>query len=99
MVNNKVQGQSDFILMEDVELRVREGGRDSTRRKEQRTVHAFCIGEVLSFDEDEYSLPKGLIEVTYNPFIHDSFVIKRSGKPIFEARIAVLIDERLFVIR
>lgn len=99
MVNNKVQGQSDFVLMENVELRVREGGNKRAKETGQRNVHAFCIGTILSFEPDEYKIPKNMIEIDYNPFDHESFVVKSTQKPIYEARLALLIDEQLWVLK
>lgn len=97
MISNKVVKHTDFVVLEDVELRVREGGRLRARKEGQRNVHAYAIGKLITFDKSAVRVTGNFIEITYNPFKHDSFVIKKTGKPIYEASFAVLTDEKLFV--
>lgn len=84
----------DSIILKNVELRVRPGGKQKARIQGQRNVHAFCIGtEVGEMDQTD------LVEVTYIPFVHDSFVIKDSQAPIFTSALAILKDSKLYVPR
>jgi hypothetical protein len=96
MVKNKVLGQADFILMQNVELRVREGGNQKVTETGQRNVHAFCIGDILSTSHDDYKLPKNLVQITYNPHDHFNFIIKKTGKSIFDAKYVVLYNNQMW---
>jgi hypothetical protein len=97
MISNKVVKHTNFIVLEDVEFRVREGGRIRARKDGQRNVHAFAIGTLITYDKQTVKVTGKFIEITYDPFKHESFIVKKTGKPIYEASFAVLIDEKLFV--
>jgi hypothetical protein len=54
------------------------------RREGKKNVHAFAVGEV--------SLRNGLAtfkgrDVTYNPYVNDTFVFKDTGEPVTDAHV------------
>lgn len=92
---NKVIKIVDSIILQNVEFRVRKGGRARAVKEGQRNVHAFCVGYELN---KSYLInKKDLLELTYNPFKNTSFVFKNSGEAIYKSNIAVLQENRLFV--
>lgn len=101
---NKVILHADYVKLGDVEFRVRPGGKQRVRDEKSKNVHAFVIGNLIDYCEfpceeipDE---PNDMI-VTYNPYKHDSFVIKSTEEPIYHAEEVDMINSKnkLFVIR
>lgn len=83
-----VVAHADYVLLDDVEFRVREGGREKVNLEKRKNVHAFVIGNLLDFCEHPCeNLPEEPDRpvVTYNPYRHDSFVVKKTGEPIYYA--------------
>lgn len=95
---------ADFVKLEDVEFRVRKGGRERVNMEKRKNVHAFVIGTLIGFCEhpcqDMPEEPSAPI-ATYNPYFHDSFVIKGQGTPIFTAKEVDLINgnNKIFIIQ
>ena len=94
---------ADYVKLKDVEFRVRKGGREKVNVEKRKNVHAFVIGTLVDFCQhpcDE--LPKGSdgLVVTYNPYKHDSFVIKDGEIPVYNANEVDLINlkEKIFII-
>lgn len=87
----------DYIKLRDVEFRVRPGGREKVNLEKRKNVHAFVIGNVVDFCEYPCeSLPEevdGKI-ITYNPYIHKSFVVKDTDEPIFNAEEISMINRK-----
>jgi hypothetical protein len=101
--NNLVVLHADYVKLEDVEFRVRQGGMEKVRQEKSKNVHAFVIGTLVDFCDypcdDIPEEPTGDI-VTYNPYKHDSFVYRETDEPVFNAKEVDLINSKnkLFVI-
>lgn len=61
----------------DARFVVREGGRQRVLREKRKSVHAFVRGRWAEFVSDEGR------EVTYNPYLYESFVRRATQEPIF----------------
>lgn len=86
--NGIVVGHADYVKLYDVEFRVREGGKEKVRSEKRKNVHAFVIGELQDFCVfpcDDIPEPDSSDVVTYNPYKYDSFVIKDTEEPIYNA--------------
>jgi hypothetical protein len=94
---------ADFVKLEDVEFRVRKGGRERVNLEKSKNVHAFVIGTLVDYCQYPCdSIPKepsGDI-VTYNPYKYDSFVYKQTEEPVFQANEVDMINSRnkIFII-
>jgi len=93
----------DYVKLKNVEFRVRTGGKETVRTKKQKNVHAFVIGTLLDYCEYPCeNLPEEPIGdvVTYNPYKHDSFVIKSTEQPVFNANSVEMINSKnkIFII-
>lgn len=75
------------IRLSNVTLVVQKAGRERVRREKRKTVHAFVRGTWETFVSDQ-----GL-GVTYNPYLHESFVMRETGEPIYKADALVGIVE------
>lgn len=94
---------ADFVKLRDVEFRVRKGGRAKVNVEKRKNVHAFVIGTLVDFCQhpcdDLPSSSDGMV-VTYNPYKHDSFVIKNTEDPVYDANEVDLINlkDKIFII-
>lgn len=91
---DKVILHADVVKLRDVEFRVRKGGKEKVRVEKNKNVHAFVIGTLTDFCEfpcDEINEPQGTV-VTYNPYKYDSFVIKNTEEPIYNAKSVEMVN-------
>jgi len=87
--DGKVIMYADKVKLKDCEFRVREGGRERVRDEKRKNVHAFVIGNLMGYCEfpcENLKPPRVGSIITYNPYLHDSFVVKETGEPIYEAK-------------
>jgi len=93
--NNKIILHSDYVKLENVEFRVRLGGKDRVRSEKQKNVHAFVIGTLMDYCEFPCeNLPEEPNNniVTYNPYKYNSYVMKDTEEPIFHANEVEMIN-------
>lgn len=94
---------ADYVKLENVEFRVRPGGKEKVRQDKSKNVHAFVIGELIDYCQypcdNIPEEPTGEI-VTYNPYKHDSFVYLETEEPVFNAIEVDMINSKnkIFVI-
>lgn len=99
--NNIVIMHADMVKLKNVEFRVREGGKEKVRLEKSKNVHAFVIGELIDFCEypcGDMKEPSGIV-VTYNPYKFDSFVIKKTEEPVYNAREVEMVNlkDKIFI--
>jgi hypothetical protein len=93
----------DYLKLKDVEFRVRVGGKEKVRKEKSKNVHAFVIGILEDFCEypceEMPEEPVGEI-ITYNPYLYDSFVFRKTKEPVYNANEVVMINSKnkIFVI-
>jgi hypothetical protein len=83
-----VIGYDTDILLSDVTFKVQQGGKERVRREMKKNVHAGVVGKIQSTGGDYNTT--GWTLVTYNPYKNDTFVEYKTGKPIHNAREAIL---------
>ena len=93
---------ADSVTLKDVEFRVRKGGREKVNTEKKKNVHAFVIGTLVDFCQypcEELPSEFNGEVVTYNPYKHDSFVIKSTDEPVFNAKEVHLINlkDKIFI--
>ena len=94
---------SDYVKLEDVEFRVRQGGRERVIREKSKNVHSFVIGTLMDYCEFPCeNLPEEPNNniVTYNPYKYNSYVMKDTEEPIFHADEVEMINlkDKIFII-
>lgn len=77
----------DEVIIRDAVFAVGEKSRDRVRREQKKNVHAVVRGERA--DEMVVDESTG-VEVTYNPYQYDEFVIVETEEEVFEAEWAVV---------
>ncbi len=101
--NGIVVFHADYLKLKDVEFRVRVGGKEKVRKEKSKNVHAFVIGILEYFCEypceEMPEEPVGEI-ITYNPYLYDSFVFRKTKEPVYNANEVVMINlkNKIFVI-
>jgi len=101
--NGIVVFHADYLKLKDVEFRVRVGGKEKVRKEKSKNVHAFVIGVLEDFCEypceETPKEPVGEI-ITYNPYLYDSFVFRKTKEPVYNANEVVMINSKnkIFVI-
>lgn len=95
---------ADYVKLKDVEFRVRKGGLERVRKEKTKNVHAFVIGTLEDYCEypclDLPNPPNDFV-ITYNPYKHQTFVIKSTGEPIFDAQEVDMINneyDKIFLV-
>lgn len=101
---SKVIMHADYVKLGDVEFRVRKGGKEKVRDEKRKNVHAFVIGNLLEYCEypcGNMPDPPSNMIVTYNPYKHDSFVIKSTDEPVYNANEVDMINlkNKLFIVK
>lgn len=100
----KVIGHADAVIMESVDFKVSENGRQRVLKEKKKNVHAFVEGDLLAvrgiseFNNSRimYSVPAWPLSVyrgdgvTYNPYKYNSFVYSDTKAPIASASRVVL---------
>lgn len=83
----RVIGHTQYITLENVRFIVSEPGRQRVIRTKRKNVHAVVRGTLQS---PLYFYPQTGPQrlVTYNPYLYDSFVIRKTLEPIREAMYA-----------
>ena len=89
--------KADYLRLSDVEFRVRQGGRDKVLNDKRKNVHSFVIGYLVDYCSypcaDIPSEPNNNI-VTYNPYKYNSFVMKDTEEPIYQAGVVKMINSK-----
>lgn len=89
----RVYGHRNEICVADAQLVVRKTGRDKVRAERKKNVHAFVRG--WEFVRDQYNWPADMNEndtferITYNPYVNDTFIMRRNGQPVTHADLVV----------
>lgn len=94
----RVIGYATEVVLENVELKVSQSGRERVLKEKAKNVHAGLVGYLacatpwiskkpLGFQDltdDEAEV--GFQCATYNPYKYDSFVLYPSERPVFKAQ-------------
>jgi hypothetical protein len=94
---NKLIAHADHIKLNDVEFRVRPGGRARVLEDKRKNVHAFVIGTLLEYCKYPCeSLPNETNNniVTYDPYKYSSYVMKDTKEPIYNVGEVEMINSR-----
>ena len=97
-LGSKVVLYTDYVKLKDVEFRVRAGGREKVRAEKSKNVHAFVIGNIVDYSlpGEEIPTPTLPVEVTYNPYIYNNFVVKSSEEELFNADEVEMIKRKVY---
>jgi hypothetical protein len=74
------------LNLKDANFVIQKGGQARVRREGKKYVHAFVTGTLT----DEQI--KAFVGVTYNPYIHDTFIVRVTNRPVREANVVEFTD-------
>ena len=81
------------VLLADAQFVVSAAGRERVRRRRQREVHAGAVGTRLAPDADHVGSWE---RVTYNPYLHDGFVLRSDSTPVNTASYVLMRGGKCF---
>jgi hypothetical protein len=94
---NRLITHADYIKLNDIEFRVRQGGREKVIKEKRKNVHSFVIGTLMDYCkypcESLPSEPNSHI-VTYDPYKYNSYVMKDTQEPIYKTGEVEMINSR-----
>lgn len=88
---------STNIKMYDCKFKVSKKGRERVIKEQKKNVHAGVVGTVIAtstFDIDDKLA--NLTELTYNPYLYDSFIVKNSKQKVVSAEIVYLLNKKIY---
>lgn len=87
------------VALTDVTFAVQPAGLARYRKLGQKNVHAFVRGTVVGTNGvQEQPKKRGMREAYYNPSCTDTFVDRQSGKPLYKARAAYMVGNKVYYI-
>jgi hypothetical protein len=78
----KVIARKYILTLSNATFKVSQTGRNRVLKEKKKNVHAFVCGELVEVWSEEFGVA---VEVTYNPYKYDSFVVKATGEVIVSA--------------
>lgn len=90
-----VEHHAVVVVLDDCTFKVSLAGRARVLKEQRKNVHAGVEGIIRSFRAEAIDL-SDFIELAYNPYKYDSFVVKETEIPVKNAEKVVLSNKRVF---
>ena len=87
-----VKKHVESIHLKDCKLRVGKKGRERVLAEKRKNVHAYIQGKEMDWYMGQWAAS---VEITYNPYKYDSFVVMKTGEPIHEAHTVMIVQNRI----
>lgn len=111
-VPNFTVSHMDSAHMADVTFAVQPAGRAKVRATGRKNVHAFVRGDLLTgiFQglivtggypnrlANEMMTNPNMVEVTYNPYKYDTFVVRSTGQPALHADKVYVVGRSIYAV-
>jgi hypothetical protein len=95
----KVEHYSESVIMVDCTLKVSEKGRQRVLKEKRKNVHAGVVGQLIGLDLADFNFNlNDFIELTYNPYIYDSFVVKSDKSRVEKASLVILHKKKIYAV-
>jgi hypothetical protein len=82
------------LYLRNCKFTVQQGGRERMVREQVKNIHAFVDGDfdpqILAHVDISDMLRRNTLEVTYNPYKHETFVFRDCGTQVFDADLVIL---------
>jgi hypothetical protein len=82
-------------MLKNCEFKVSQTGRQRVIKEKRKNVHAGVVGDFVTLDICS-PLNDNFTELYYNPYKHDSFVVKATGEAVSHAEMVILDHKRVF---
>jgi hypothetical protein len=90
----KVIAHASSLTLSNCKFKVSEKGRQRVLKEKRKNVHAGIVGK-LSLSLGVTS--RATTEITYNPYLYESFVTKDHQEPIKESRLTYFIENKVYI--
>ena len=93
-----VEHHATTVRLDNCTLKVSQAGRNRVLTEKRKNVHAGVQGDLcdIGFKVDIRALETDFVELTYNPYKYDSFVVKATEVAVMSAESIILHDRRVF---
>lgn len=81
--------KTTFLVLKNVKFKVSQAARQRIINKKKKFVCAFAVGEVAD-TATPFTQEEGGVNVRFNPYETESFVIASTGEPIHECKKLVM---------
>jgi hypothetical protein len=92
----RVVKHCDLVYLKDVNFKVSQSGNAKVKEEKRKNVHAGVLGLVCENIEHLFE-NQDLVEVTYNPYKYETFVVKETEKPIYDAKLVMMRNGKVFI--
>jgi hypothetical protein len=99
----RVEGHAKAVVLHDAIFKVSEAGRQRVLKEKRKNVHAGVQGKIQSVSLTPRNRlaanklkTRDWIELTYNPYKYESFVVKSIEVPVKSAQEVILIDKKIY---
>lgn len=92
----RVVWRGPLVALRNAKPKVSEAGRQRVLKERRKNVHAGIVGDMVNIKHaivlrlDEYS------EITYSPYVRDSFFFKDSGDSWSGSELVLFSDNQVF---
>lgn len=97
-----VIGHVNSFVLNNVEFKVSEAGRQRVLRERRKNVHAGIVGKLEGYTGNKNSKRlltyENPIRVSYNPYFGEKFYEVGSKNPVLNANMCIGIDSSVFTI-
>ena len=91
----KVIDRNNFQVMKDIVFVISKKGQDRVRLEKRKNVHSTVSGFLVNKDDIEMS-NYDLVELYYNPYTTDTFIVKSTGEAITKTEYVLAKENRIY---
>jgi len=92
----KVIHHTQTVELDDVTFVVSEKGRRRVVKTRRKNVHAVIRGTLINYGLNYRNIDKRGSQVTYNPYIYKTFVLRKNAQPIHSAYKVIIVDKNIY---
>lgn len=94
----KVIGHTDALSLLNPVMKVQKGGRARVLKEKRKNVHAFIEGRLRAPLINRDVIKSTFIEISYNPYLKDSFYEVNSMKDVDKGQVCVFYDTKVYML-
>lgn len=93
---SKVINHPTSFVLHDVKMSISISGQTRVRQTQVKNVHAKVSGVSIEYPEASSINESEMIEIYYDPYKVDTFIVKSTGEPIYELPVLYGKDNRIY---
>lgn len=92
----KKKTDDTYVLLKDVRFVVNPKGSQRVKEQGRRNTHAYVRGRLIEHDSTTTPTIDGMVQCTYNPFEHTSFIRTDTGEPVSYTAVLVCYKGKVY---